>query len=81
MGMIHVLGESVIFTKRTLAAQITGINSSFSKSAASDELYLQQNVCMKVHKKFSRKCFLACKFSVIPAEGSLSSRKLGVWKE
>lgn len=48
---------------------------------------LQQQACLQLSAfknlcaKLIRKCFLACKFFVTPAEGSLSSGKLGVLKE
>lgn len=53
---------------------------NFSKPSTNDKLHSQLSAFKKVCRKLLRKGFLFCKFSVIPAEGSLSSRKLGVLK-
>lgn len=81
MGMIHLLRESVIFHKEDTHCKIIGVKPSVSKPTVTDKWYLQLNAFKNVCRKLLRKFFLACKFSVIPAEGSLSSRKLGVLKE
>lgn len=77
MGMIHVAGQ---LSLRGHWLQNHLNKPSFSKPEANDKLYSQLSAFKKLCKKSLRKCFLFCKFSVIPAEGSLSSRKLGVLK-